>query len=223
MRKIVSKILMLSILLSICCTYSEKNANAYELNTNLILNSTFDENVKHWGCLSTEGGKGEIYNEDGSLITKVDEAGDEVYSVQAFYDKFVMLKNAKYRLEFDISSTIERPVVYRIQLNKGDYKGYVEGYVLSNNEVQSISTDFTMEYDNDTAPRLAFNLGNFPGEEPLPSHTVKIDNVRLIISKSWEQDLGATTKPRAPIQMACNGDTVMLLHPDDQQLYFVDL
>lgn len=49
------------------------------------------------------------------------------------------------------------------------------------------------------------------------------DNVRLIVSKSWEQDLGATTKPRAPIQMACNGDTVMLLHPDDQQLYFVDL
>lgn len=45
--------------------------------------------------------------------------------------------------------------------------------------------------------------------------------VQLITSKIWQR-LGAA-QPTSPVQMCCNGDTIMMVNPNDNQLYFVDL
>lgn len=40
-------------------------------------------------------------------------------------------------------------------------------------------------------------------------------------SKYWQANNWA--QPSSPVQMCCNGDTVMMVNPNDQKLYFVDL
>lgn len=47
------------------------------------------------------------------------------------------------------------------------------------------------------------------------------EEVRVVTSKVWQR-LGAQM-PTLPVQMVSNGDTVMMLNPADQKLYFVDL
>lgn len=42
-----------------------------------------------------------------------------------------------------------------------------------------------------------------------------------IVSKYWATE--GWTQPTSPVQMVCNGDTVMMLNPDNKKLYFVDL
>ena len=42
-----------------------------------------------------------------------------------------------------------------------------------------------------------------------------------VVSKYWATE--GWTQPTAPVQMVCNGDTVMMLNPDNKKLYFVDL
>lgn len=98
--------------------------------------------------------------------------------MQIFYDEFKIYKNGKYRLEFDVSSTTDKKIDYRIQRNGGDYRSYVDGKVNTTKEVQAITKDFVMTDKNDVSPRLAFNVGNITGEE-LEPHSIKIDNVKL--------------------------------------------
>ncbi|MFA6857698.1 MAG: glycoside hydrolase family 9 protein, partial [Treponema sp.] len=73
----------------------------------------------------------------------------------------------------------------RIQLNGGDYHAYViNTYTLTPN-VRTYSMNFKMKENSDIAPRLAFNLGNFPdrdnGELPVK---VTISNVSLILNNA---------------------------------------
>ena len=102
------------------------------------------------------------------------------YGVQVYYDGFKMYKNGKYHLEFDIKSTLNRKIEYRIQLNGGDYRSYVGDSVEIGNDVKKVSQDFVMKDENDMSPRLAFNLGNLSGEN-LDPHSIEIDNVKLVL------------------------------------------
>jgi len=153
---------------------------AGELSGTTVINCNFDTNMKGWSYFTASGGDGEVTLADGALKAQVNECGEVSYGVQAYYDGFKMYKNGTYRLEFDISSTTDRIVDYRIQLNGGDYRAYVDGQINTTSAVQSISKEFVMTEENDVAPRLAFNLGSITGEA-LPAHSVKIDNVKLVL------------------------------------------
>jgi len=102
------------------------------------------------------------------------------YSIQIYKDDFRMYKNGKYHLEFDVSSTVDRTIQYTIQLNRGDYRYYVEDKINTTQEVKTVSQDFVMTEETDMIPRLAFNVGNVVGEN-LGNHSVKIDNVKLFL------------------------------------------
>lgn len=150
-----------------------------ETNKNLIENGTFDDNnLDGWGTYTCSGGEGSMSAKNNEVNVQVDKTGELMYSVQLYYDGFKLYKNGKYRLKFDVSSTVDRTIEYRLQLNKGDYRGYIDRGADITSNVQTITTDFTMEDENDPAPRLSFNLGNVDGKE-LPSHTITIDNVSL--------------------------------------------
>lgn len=180
MKKHFVMVLITSMLF--CAGYGifQRTVNAAELNVNLIENGNFDTDLSGWGDFTTDGGKGEVTLEDGAIKAQVNDCGKVEYSMQIFYDGFKIYKNGTYRLEFDISSTIDRTIDYRIQLNRGDYRAYVDGKVSTTKEVQKVSKDFVMTEENDVSPRLAFNIGNITGEE-LEAHSIKIDNVRLIL------------------------------------------
>ncbi|WP_143315529.1 glycoside hydrolase family 9 protein [Clostridium sp. HBUAS56017] len=181
-KKIIS--LLAGIALSISMLVGNSSfqtvAKATQADTNLVKNGNFDTNLKGWGNYTTDGGVGKVSQQDGALNAEVDNCGNVSYSLQVYYDGFKMLKNGKYHLEFDISSTTDRKVEYTIQRNKGDYRSYTYGKIDTTSKVQKVSDDFTMTEDNDKAPRLAFNFGNVGGGD-LPEHSIKIDNVKLVL------------------------------------------
>ncbi|WP_459477504.1 glycoside hydrolase family 9 protein [Clostridium saccharoperbutylacetonicum] len=203
-KKIIALMSAVVICAGMITSYSgfQTKAEASELNVNLITNGNFDTDLAGWGNFTTNGGEGEVTFEDGELKAQVNNCGDEQYSMQVYYDGFKMYKNAKYRLEFDVSSTINRTIDYRIQLNGGDYRSYVDGQVKISKDVQTVSKEFTMTEKNDPSPRLAFNIGKVAGETP-EAHSIKIDNVKLILLDDTGADM-QDEKPKVEQKIVLN-------------------
>lgn len=154
-----------------------------EVSNNLIPGGTFDESNDKWGTYMESGGEGAItVNNDKQLEATTLSTGTVKHAFQIYCDGFQLLQNAVYQLSFDISSDIERTMDYRIQINGGDYHAYTsqEGIGLTK-DMQHYTFTFTMEEASDPAPRLCFNLGFQESDGQLAKHTVRIDNVELVL------------------------------------------
>lgn len=163
-------------------------------NVNIIPNGTFDEVSDCWGSYTTDGGKAVIEQKDGALVCDIAKVGDVSWGVQASCGSgFTLYQNGKYRLSFDISSTIGRELAYGIQLNGGDYHAYVSDNILVDETTQTVTIEFTMTDETDKAPALFFNMGNY-GED-LSEHTVTIDNVDLRLIDGSKIDTGVKKQP----------------------------
>ena len=120
----------------------------------------------------------------------IDNNGTLEHSVQVYYDGFTMAKGCVYTVSFDISSTIERSAMWRVQVNGGDYHAYAMDVVKIGPEMQTITKEFTMEENSDPAPRFVFNLGDVTGDESgLPPHTIIIDNISLFVTDSSNAEI----------------------------------
>ena len=202
MKKILALVLVCSIILSItACGKGSKNSSKdlpvtgedenieeptaipKEGNENLMPGGYFDQEDPNWGTYIESGGEGSIaVNADKQLEVKIEKNGSVGHAVQVYCDGFELLKNAVYELSFDISSSVDRTMEWRIQLNGGDYRAYVseEGVELSQ-EMKHFTKTFTMEDDSDPAPRFCFNLGFYEMDGELEAHTITIDNVELFL------------------------------------------
>lgn len=147
---------------------------------NIVLNGDFNEGDLAWAHFTCENGEGDVEYTNGAAKATITNTGDVNYSLQVYNEGFALHKGGKYALKFDISSSIPRQVDYRIQLNGGDYRGYIDGRVDTNSTTQTVIGEFTMKDDTDKVPRLAFNLGKV-NEKDLPAHTVTIDNVGVYL------------------------------------------
>lgn len=158
-------------------------------STNLISNSTFDTDVSGWGTYKETGGICDLKAEDGKLALTVSNVGKKNYSVQVFYDIVPLYKNGRYRLKYDISSTINRRIEGIIQQNGGEYTSYTWQGLDIEAEPQTIDYEFTMKYDSDIMSKLVFNCGiQTEYEGFLPEHTIYIDNVSLELLNPDEVD-----------------------------------
>lgn len=148
---------------------------------NLIPNGDFSAGIG--GFLTyLEGGDGFLQvNDKGELETVINRVGEVDYGVQAFLDGFGLEEGCKYKMEFDISSDIQRDVEFRIQINGGDYHPYVSQVISIAPEMLHFEQEFTMSEATDPAPRLCFNMGNRGGSEQTTAHTVTIDNIKLVL------------------------------------------
>ncbi|SES86197.1 glycoside hydrolase family 9 protein [[Clostridium] polysaccharolyticum] len=154
------------------------SSSKYEENVNIVPNGTFDEVSDNWGSMTCEGGLADIAQKDGALVCDITKVGDVAWGVQASCGSgFTLYQGGKYKLSFDISSTIGRELAYGIQMNGGDYHAYVSDNIKVDEETQKVSVSFTMTEETDQVPALFFNMGNY-GEE-LDPHTITIDNVDL--------------------------------------------
>lgn len=147
---------------------------------NILFNGDFSIGYDGWGDFTCENGEGEVKLVNGAAEATVTNTGDVNYSLQVYNEGFTLHKGGKYVLKFDISSSIPRQVDYRIQLNGGDYRGYIDGRVDTNSTKQTVIGEFTMKDDTDKAPRLCFNLGKV-NDTDLGAHTVTIDNVGVYL------------------------------------------
>lgn len=167
---------------------------------NLITNSTFDKGTSDWAVYKESGGAYKLSTEDGKLALTVTSVGKLNYAVQLYFDLITLHKNGVYRLSYEISSTIDRPIEAMIQQNGGTYQSYTWKGLNLTSEPQTIDYEFTMEYDTDIMSKFVFNCG-LPSktEEELPEHTIYLDNVTLELVDDSNVDYSATQGYQASI------------------------
>ena len=176
--------LCLSFLLAATVAFPSLPAYADEAE-NLITSGSFDTDSAGWGVYLESKGDAAISQEDGKLHVSIKDAGQVGHAVQVFYDGFSLTQGVKYKLSFDMSSTVERTMEWRVQINGGDYHAYTgEKDTGVKKDVTSYEFEFTMEEKSDPAPRLCFNLGDEGRSQELKDHDVFIDNVCLVITDS---------------------------------------
>lgn len=149
---------------------------------NLILTGDFENGADSWNTY-LEGGAATFGVKDGALALDITRTGRVDYGVQLYYDGFSIYENAVYEISFDVTSTIERTLEWRIQLNGGDYHAYASDKITVGPDAQHISQTFTMGEPTDLAPRLCFNCGFSDGyAEGDLAHTITFDNVTLCMT-----------------------------------------
>lgn len=163
---------------------------------------TFDDNGVDGFVTYTNGGKFTLYGEEGELVADIENNGTVEHACQIYFDGFTMAKGCVYTVSFDVRSTIQRDVEWRVQINGGDYHAYAKDRVTVGPETQTVTMEFTMEENSDPAPRFVVNMGAFEDASGLEPHKIYFDNISLFVtdSSNAETIVGA---PR-PIQVKIN-------------------
>lgn len=173
---------------------SEPAQEEAPVDENMIKNADFAEGIGTW-MTYLNGGEGTLsVNADGQLVIDVADAGNLDYSVQAYYDGIVLEQGVVYKFAFDMATTVPRTVVWRIQLNGGDYSAYFTDEIISTTEMQHYEYEIKMEQPSDPAPRLCFNVGTYEADGELEAHQIMLDNFEykvLDASGKIEQDENA--------------------------------
>lgn len=193
-----------------------------------VLGITFDDNTTEGFITYVNGGEFEMYAEDGQLVMDIAKNGTVEHACQIYYDGFTMARGCVYTVSFDISSTVDRVVEWRVQLNGGDYHAYASEKVNLTSDMQTVTMEFTMEDNSDPAPRFVINMGHYEGEEPLPEHQIRVDNISLFVtdSSNAEKIEGAPTPIKVKVnQIGYEPDdikTVIVTSKDDEKFKIVD-
>lgn len=189
----------------------------------------FDDDTTCGFVSYTNGGKYELYAENGELVCDISNVGTLEHSNQVYFDGFTMAKGCVYTISFDVSCTIDRHIDWRVQINGGDYHAYSTDRIEIGPDKKTITTEFTMEDNSDPAPRFVLNMGDVTGDESgLEPHKIYVDNVSLFVtdSSNAEKIVGAPT----PIQVKVNQigyapsdeKTVITSSGDDEKFKIVD-
>ena len=150
---------------------------------NLIKNGDFNDGLTNWTIYTKGGEAQQLVTDDGEMEIKVSNPGTLDYAIQPYYDGFSLDSGCEYQYSFDVHSTVERTLQWRLQLNGGDYHAYVSDIVTVNEEVQHVTCTFKMEEASDPAPRLCINMGMVEGcPEDLGEHSVYFDNFALYMT-----------------------------------------
>lgn len=163
----------------------------------IVIDLNFDDGETDDCVTYHKGGQSELSAENGELKLDVTATGSVDYANQIYYDGFKLYQGAVYEFSFDVHSTIERGLQYRLQINGSDYHAYMIDDITIGTETQHITRQFTMEEDSDPAPRMCLNLGHFEdiGDDTVP-HEVYFDNIQLkVVDASNAQQVEAMAEP----------------------------
>ncbi len=156
-------------------------------NGEMIQNGMFDENDSTMWFTYLEGGKAEKGREDGVLKLDIETTGPQKHSVQLYQDIPTVTQGCRYRLTFDMRSTVPRTIEVRIQKNGGDYFGYLLESAKITTEMASYVFEFQMQQESDPAPRFALNMGMFDEDGEAGAHIIYMDNVSLTMTDDSEK------------------------------------
>lgn len=141
---------------------------------NMIDDPDFSAGEEKWFLYLNVGSASMNYDNE-QINVNISSVGKEEHGVQIYYDGFTLESGCEYEIQFDASSTVEREIQYRSQINGGDYHAYNSEYITLTPEMQHFDIKFKMEEGSDPAPRLCMNMGNINGNEP-GEHTIVFDN-----------------------------------------------
>ena len=110
--------LCMLLILSGCSTTKEEKtapAPAVQAEKPMYQNGDFEGGKAEPWALFTQGGDAKIVIENGELCVDIANAGSIEYAVQLYQDVGPLEYACKYRMQFDMYSTLPRNVEYRIQ------------------------------------------------------------------------------------------------------------
>lgn len=140
---------------------------------------TVAENVKYYDSTKLDGSPWTLgcYNEwvevktakdtiNGKTFRKFTSTyfGFEKHGTQLAQD-LVIVKDRKYRVEFDAKASSDKQIIVNIGQNGGNWTSYSGLQDISlTNEVKHYEFEFTMSSETDSKSRFEFNMGNPAGE-----------------------------------------------------------
>lgn len=169
----------------------EKEAKDQLPEGNMIENGDFASSSLKWDTYCNGGSGSLSVTPDKMLAVKIKDCGNLDYSVQAYYDGFRLDQGVVYKFSFDMYADIPRTVVWRMQMNGGDYHAYLTETLTATTDVQHYEYELKMEEPSDPAPRLCLNLGTYEADGTLPEHTVYFDNFDLEVLDSSSREEAA--------------------------------
>lgn len=188
----------------------------------------FDDNTTGGFTSYVNGGKFALLVEDGEMVADIENNGTLEHSCQIYFDGFTMAKGCVYTMSFDVYSTIERDVEWRVQVNGGDYHAYASDKITLTPEKQTVTMEFTMEEESDPAPRFVVNMGAFDGASGLEAHKIYFDNISLFVtdSSNAQKIVGAPTPIRVKVNqigyLPDDVKTVIVTAKEDEKFKIVD-
>ena len=159
----------------------EAESDGIAEGVNMVVNGDFEDGTTNWSTYLSQGGIATLSAQDGKGVMDIDSTGSLDYSVQLYYDGFELMMGGVYEFSFDIDTDLARNMEARLQINGGDYHGYIDNYFDIEPGETHVSWTFTMEEGTDPAPRLCLNMGTPNGEAPLEKHTITLDNVCVML------------------------------------------
>ena len=172
-----------------------------------------------------EDGDGDFVVNDGEMLLNIRNTGTVDYGVQLYYDGFKLARGCTYRISFDASCDVERPLIWRAQINGKDYHPYVIDTVTVGPEKKHFEAEFTMTEKTDKAPRLCFNCGYWEGADPTAAHTIHLDNVTVLLidgDDSDKEELNVITTSRLGYQEDAK-KLAVFKNPDLEEYSIVDV
>lgn len=175
---------------------------------NMIRNGDFSDGVGSFASYTNGGQMTMDVNDDGELQIDIKKTGSVEHGVQVYYDGFEMRQGGVYKFSFDVHSTMERDIDWRIQVNGGDYHAYATETIHVGEDVQHVESEFTMEEATDPAPRLCFNLGLVQSmkdaglaSDTVGEHSIYLDNLSLTVADDSQmaQDAEAVEAPKVKV------------------------
>ncbi|MBE6840507.1 MAG: glycoside hydrolase family 16 protein [Ruminococcus sp.] len=123
-----------------------------------------------------EGADASLSNMDGYSVFDINNAGTLEYAVLGLLNARKFEAGKKYKIEFDIESTVERNMIFTVE--DSSYTRYLDEKLTISSQKQNCS--FDIAFDNDMKADIKFQLGNIDNSASIGRHTVKISNIKLI-------------------------------------------
>ena len=135
------------------------------------------EDPENWyPYVNEDYSEAEMTKTDNGVEMNVTKSGAEGWYVQSVYGGLTLEKGAKYRIEFDYSSTRSGKFTFCVQQNYDPYDQYFLKDLNYSDNTQHFSAEFTMTEDDDNVS-VIFNGGGMGSVSPF---TMKISNLSLV-------------------------------------------
>jgi endoglucanase len=147
---------------------------------NLILKETFkDGKSLPWTTSFTQPGDGQATVENGELCVAVTNPGTNRWDAQLRHRDMVIQKGHTYSIQFTVHATQKTRAYTKIGMAGPPYREYWSQQLDLEPGRQIFKGVFTMQFDDDGSPELAFHLGGNMAKTTTPPFGVCIDDVHI--------------------------------------------
>ena len=153
----------------------------------LIRNGAFDSGLTGWEVFadgsSQASGSVDSLKEENAVQLEIADTGDADWKIQLKQNNVKLEEGQKYRLSFDVKSTIDRDIMYAIQRDgskDNNWDPYSGSKVIEvGNDFKTYTNEFEMNKPTDEKAIFTISMGAVNNNPITNKHTVTVDNVKL--------------------------------------------